>query len=244
MKLKINKWLFLLGAMGLVLILSTSCTKETTPEPSTCGSPVFNPNIIYGSMTDGEGNTYKTVTIGTQTWMAENLKVTKYNDSTVIPNVTDKTAWRNLTTAAVCTYNNTTNADTIKTYGRLYNWYAVNTGKLCPAGWHIPSSTEWGTLSTTLGGYEISGGAIKETGTTHWNSPNTQATNTSGFTVLPAGGRYADGAFGGIGGGAYWWSSTELLTGYASSRGLDYSNSLGGDFDYKVNGFSVRCVRD
>jgi hypothetical protein len=99
------------------------------------GTIVFNPNITYGTMTDIDGNTYKTVTIGTQTWMAENLKVTKYNDGTAIPNVTDETAWSSLTTGAYCNYNN--DPSKVATYGRLYNWHAVNTGKLCPTGWHV-----------------------------------------------------------------------------------------------------------
>src|ERR1035437_9372349 len=160
-------------------------------------------NITYGTMTDGESNTYKTITIGTQTWMAENLKVTKYNDSTIIPNVTDVTAWSNLTMGAVCTYINTTNADTIKNYGRLYNWFAVNTGKLCPSGWHVPSGPEWTILQTYLvaNGYTYDDSTLVNhlaksmASTTGWSSSTTtgaignnpSTNNKSGFTALPGG---------------------------------------------------------
>src|SRR5574344_993327 len=176
----------------------------TTPENSG-GTIVFNPNITYGSMTDIEGNTYKTVTIGTQTWMAENLKVTKYNDGAAIPNVTDNTAWSKLTTGALCDYDNTPSNS--ETYGKLYNWHAVNTGKLCPTGWHVPSDAEWTKLTDYL--TSDAGGKLKETGTTHWNSPNTSATNETGFTALPGGSRGYSGAFLNVCGYGYWWSATE-----------------------------------
>jgi uncharacterized protein (TIGR02145 family) len=213
---------------------------KTLAEGESGGSSVFNPNITYGSMTDGEGNTYKTVTIGTQTWMAENLKATKYNDGTAIPNVTDNTAWENLTTGAFCTYNNTTNADTIKTYGKLYNWYAVNTGKLCTTGWHVPSNAEW----VILGNNDIFEGALKETGTSHWNSPNT-GTNSGGFTALPAGGREHDGTFRNIGNYGTWWVSNENGATEALLRGLGFGYSNGDTYSsLKESGFSVRCIKD
>src|SRR5574344_1985932 len=119
--------------------------------------PTLEGNITYGSITDIDGNTYKTVTIGTQTWMAENLKVTKYNDGIAIPNVTDATAWSELTTGALCDYDNTPSNS--ETYGKLYNWYAVNTGKLCPTGWHVPSDAEWTILENYLiaNGYNYDG---------------------------------------------------------------------------------------
>ncbi len=103
-------------------------------------------DITYGTVTDQDGNEYKTVTIGTQTWMAENLRTTKYNDSTSIPNITSASMWQNSTTGAYCNYNNTTDIDTIVTYGSLYNWYAVNTGKLAPKGWHVATNEEYSTL--------------------------------------------------------------------------------------------------
>ena len=146
------------------------------------GDIVFNPNITYGSITDIDGNTYKTVTIGTQTWMAENLKVTKYNDGIAIPNVTDNTAWRELTTGALCDYGNTPSNS--ETYGKLYNWHAVNTGKLCPTGWHVPSDAEWTELTDYLGGTSVAGDKLKETGSTHWSNLRTGATNETGFTAL------------------------------------------------------------
>lgn len=205
--------------------------------------PTLEGNITYGSMTDIDGNTYKTVTIGTQTWMAENLKVTKYNDGTSIPNVTDATAWSELTTGALCDYKNTPSNS--ETYGKLYNWYAVNTGKLCPTGWHLPSDAEWTELTDYLGGTSDAGGKLKETGTTHWNSPNTGATNETGFTALPGGYRYSDGTFNYIGYGGYWWSATEDNATDARYRNVGYNTSnVTSYYNFKEVGFSVRCVRD
>ena len=210
------------------------------------GDIVFNPNITYGSITDIDGNTYKTVTIGTQTWMAENLKVTKYNDGIAIPNVTDNTAWSELTTGALCDYDNTPSNS--ETYGKLYNWHAVNTGKLCPTGWHVPSDAEWTELTDYLG--ENAGGKLKATGTIEagtglWYDPNTGATNETGFTALPGGGRDSDGAFDGIGSVGYWWSATESGTSDAWFRGMIYDySSVGRDHHNKGLGFSVRCLRD
>jgi len=207
------------------------------------GDIVFNPNITYGSITDIDGNTYKTVTIGTQTWMAENLKVTKYNDGIAIPNVTNNTAWRELTTGALCDYDNTPSNS--ETYGKLYNWHAVNTGKLCPTGWHVPSDAEWTELTDYLGGTSVAGGKLKETGTTHWASPNTGATNETGFTALPGGNRGSNGTFGDIGGGGSWWSATEYGATYARRRDMNYGYSgVYRDRYSKEVGFSVRCVRD
>lgn len=214
----------------------------TTPENSG-GTIVFNPNITYGSMTDIDGNTYKTVTIGTQTWMAENLKVTKYNDGAAIPNITDATEWSELTTGALCDYENTPSNS--ETYGKLYNWHAVNTGKLAPKGWHVASHAEWTELIDYFGGTSFAGGRLKETGTTHWASPNTGASNVTGFTALPGGVRDSGGAFGSIGYYGYWWSATEYGTIDAWYRYLNYDDSdVYWGIYYKEVGRSVRCVRD
>jgi uncharacterized protein (TIGR02145 family) len=207
------------------------------------GDIVFNPNITYGSITDIDGNTYKTVTIGTQTWMAENLKVTKYNDGIAIPNVTDNTAWRELTTGALCDYGNTPSNS--ETYGKLYNWHAVNTGKLCPTGWHVPSDAEWTELTDYLGGTSVAGDKLKETGTTHWNNLNTGATNETGFTALPGGNRLYNGTFLGIGGNGYWWSATEDDASGAWYRDMTYDYSdVYRNYLLKELGLSVRCLRD
>ena len=159
-----------------VLILIFSCTKEKD------FIFIMNPWIAYGSMTDKDGNTYKTIQIGTQTWMAENLKTTKYNDRTSIPLVTDATSWSNLSTPACCWQDNVPARKV--TYGVLYNWYTVNTGKLCPSGWHVPSDAEWNVLTDYLGGENIAGGKLKESGFKHWNKPNTGATNETHFSAL------------------------------------------------------------
>lgn len=154
---------------------------------------------------------YATIKIGDQLWMAENLKTTKYNNGSRISLVTDSEEW-NTNGPAYCWYNNdeaTYKAD----YGALYNWYTVNpadNGKrnICPVGWQVPTDIEWRTLTTYLGGPDIAGGKLKETGTSHWKSPNTGADNSSGFTALPGGCRFYDGDFGNILYGGSWWSST------------------------------------
>jgi uncharacterized protein (TIGR02145 family) len=202
------------------------------------------PNNFAGIAEDIEGNFYKTVQIGNQVWMAENLRTTKLNDGTAIPLVTDNTAWGNLTTPGYCWYEND-KATYGNTYGALYNWYAVNTGKLCPTGWHVPSDGEWTILRDYLGGESVAGGKMKEAGTTHWQSPNTGATNESGFSALPGGFRFADGSFYNVGGTGYWWSSTEFESYWAKHPYLlsNYSGMFQSGY-FKNIGLSVRCVRD
>ena len=185
---------------------------------------------------------YTSVLIGTQQWMQQNLEVVTYRDGTVIPQVTDATAWAGLTTGAWCYYGN----DPSSGYGKLYNWYAVNDPRgLAPQGWHIPTDAEWTTLSTLLGGTSVAGGKMKTTGITRWNSPNTSATNESGFAGLPGGNRSYGGAFGLVGNFGNWWSGTENDSTNAWYRDLYYNggNLYRSDYDKKY-GFSVRCLRD
>jgi len=210
---------------------------------------IFNPDLIYGSISDIEGNIYKTIQIGTQTWMAENLITSSLNDGTSIPEVTEDQNWTALTSPGYCWYNNETNFT--KGYGALYNWHAVNTGKLCPSGWHVPSDNEWTVFVDFLGGMEAANAKIRESGTTHWQSIASDATNISGFTALPGGTRFSDGQFNGFGILMYFWSSTE----YYQSGGLTldwmYLNDGRGEFSgsgrgntSSNDGLSVRCVKD
>ena len=197
-----------------------------------------------------DGQEYKCVEIGEQTWMAENLKATKYNDGTDIPLVTDNTEWGDLSTPGYCWYGN--DAATYKTpYGALYNWHAVNTGKLCPTGWHVPTDAEWTTLTDYLGGEEVAGGKLKEAGTDHWRYPNVGATNSSGFTALGGGYRnYLHGIFRYVNFSGWWWSSTEFDyesdEEYAFVRYIfhDKDNINRYGFVPKSEGISVRCLRD
>ena len=206
----------------------------------------FNPDLVYGTMTDIDGNIYKTITIGTQTWMAENLKTTKYRNGDVIPNVTVNESWAALATGAYCWYNN--DAATYKvTYGALYNWYAVTDSRnIAPVGWHVPTDAEWTTLTTYIGGEAIGGGKLKETGTSHWATPNASATNKSGFSALPGGIRNNIGTFNYIGIGSFWWFFSDNSTTIIWYRTLDniHSNVFKYNTDKKMIGFSVRCLRD
>jgi uncharacterized protein (TIGR02145 family) len=210
---------------------------------------IFNPHLNYGSVTDIDGNSYNTIQISTQTWMAENLKTTKFNNGTEIPLVTDGTVWSNLTTDGYCWYNNDASVNKI-TYGALYNWYTVNKGNLCPTGWHVSSSAEWETMATYLGGVpDHFQKKLKETGTTHWylNTPGQlhDATNSSGFTALPGGLRSVNGMFSQIRGEGHWWTSTESDATTANSLAL-YFYDMGGtpEAHAKKLGLSVRCVKD
>ena len=182
---------------------------------------IYNELLLAGLnavVFDHNGNAYKTIRIGSQVWMAENLKTTEYNDGTSIPLVMNNSAWSALTTAGRC-YHNNDSLTYKKPYGALYNWYAVNTGKLCPTGWHVPTDGELHTLVLMLDadavfvlGQEslIAGGKLKETGTTHWYSPNEGATNESGFTALPGGLRRTNGEFDLFSSHGYVWSFTRL----------------------------------
>jgi len=156
--------------------------------------------------TDIDGNTYITVIIGAQTWFASNLKTTRLNDGTAIPNVTDPTAWSLLSTPGYSWYNN--DNVTYGEYGILYNWQSVSTGLLCPTGWQVPTEAELMSMTTTLGGNLVAGGKLKETGTLHWNVPNTGATDEVGFTALPGGFRNYMGSFFNIGNLSNWWTAS------------------------------------
>ena len=203
------------------------------------------------SVKDIDGNKYKTIKIGTQTWLSENLKTTTYNNGTAIPRVKSYAAWAELSTPAYCWYSNdSTNKEV---YGALYNWYAVNTKKICPEGWHVPSDKEWAELRTYLGDKGDAGNALKESGTSHWKSPNSDASNTSGFSGLPGGNRDYKGPFNLLRTDAYWWSSTEsfwyIPTDSASNisfyRNLRYDDhDLFRNVTDKSFGFCVRCLMD
>ncbi|MFZ4399495.1 MAG: FISUMP domain-containing protein [Bacteroidales bacterium] len=204
----------------------------------------FTTTTCPPTITDIDGNTYNTVSIGSQCWMRENLKTTKYRNGSSIPNVPDSLTWRPLTTGAYCDYNNTPGNSLV--YGKLYNFYAViDSSNLCPTGWHVPSDLDWTTLTTFLGGEAIAGGKLKEAGLAHWVSPNTAATNETGFSALPGGHRYEKGAFYDIGENGYWWSTAEYNTLGAWSRSMcyDFKDSFRHGY-LKYNGFSVRCLRD
>jgi uncharacterized protein (TIGR02145 family) len=203
-----------------------------------------------GTVKDFDNNVYNTVTVGTQVWMAENLKTTSYNDGTAIPQVVDPVAWTALTTAGYCWPSND-KATYKDIYGALYNFYVVdattNGGKnACPVGWHVPSDDEWTSLVGAVGGELGAGGKLKEAGTKHWLSPNAGATNESFFSALPAGGRGSNGGFDTIGSGASFWTSTTYYDTTSSwDRFLSSDNgNAHRQYTGKVNGVSIRCLKD
>jgi len=227
---------------GDIILLKASSGNYSTVKtlvPTASSVETFN----FVAATDFDGNNYTTVTIGTQTWMVENLKTTHYRNGDPIPNVTDNTEWGALTTGAYSWYNNDISNKT--TYGALYNWFTVvDTRNIAPTGWHVPTLAEYQILRNYLGG-SVAGGKMKETCATHWIDPNTGATNESGFTALPGGFRYTGGTFYGCCVSGYWWSTTtyDETEAYHSDMFSDNAN-----FNYDTNtmqkGLSVRCVRD
>jgi uncharacterized protein (TIGR02145 family) len=202
-------------------------------------------NIIT-PLTDIDGNSYNTVKIGTQVWMTKNLKTTKYSDNTKILNVTDNATWIALSEPAYCWYKND-EATNNPRYGALYNWFAVNTGKLCPTGWHVPSEAEWIILTDYIGGESIASGQLKEEGTIDWTSPNMGANNYFGFTALPGGYRTGlnTGSFRTKKYYGWWWASTESDLNRARGRLMTYDASeINPGAGLKTNGYSVRCIKD
>ena len=229
---KRNKLLTYLAVVSL-LTCATGCEKEKK----------------NSTVTDIDGNVYKIVTIGTQVWMTENLRVTHYNDGTPIPNVTDNAEWAALTTSGYCWYDND-EATYKEVYGALYNWHAVNTGMLCPEGWHVPSDAEWDILTEYLGGDTLAGGMLKATGTVEtgdgsWYDPNIAAADEYGFSALPGGGHYFNGAFGWMGYYGTYWTATGNSSSNAWTRYMRYDSRrlVRDQYDKKV-GYSVRCIKD
>jgi uncharacterized protein (TIGR02145 family) len=203
--------------------------------------------ILYeGKFVDPrDGYEYSVVQIGDQLWMAENLRATKFNDGADIQIVTDNNVWSTLTTPGYCWYKN--DYDTYGTiYGALYNWYTVNTGKLCPTGWHVPTDEDWTILIDYSGGIYVAGNKLKEAGTSHWYSPNTGATNETGFTALPGGLRSAyDGGFYQIPRVGFWWSIMEYNSTFAWNYYLcDWESYIIRNSLEKADGLSVRCIKD
>lgn len=207
-----------------------------------CSSSDSNNNNPTVDVVDIDGNIYQTVNICDQTWMKSNLNVSKYKNGDVIPQVQNESQWSNLTTGAWCYYQNNTSNGPI--YGKLYNWYALNDSRgLSPTGWHIPTYQEWMALNSCLG--DNVGGKMKEVGTIHWLTPNTGATNESGFTGLPNGLRATNGTFSFLGEHGYWWSATENSSTEVKTFDLNYNYGQVSTYNVnKISGLSVRCVKD
>jgi uncharacterized protein (TIGR02145 family) len=224
-----------LGVIGII-ILSAILVLQFTMCKAGKGT-------VKGTMKDIEGNVYQIVTIGTQTWMAENLRTTKYRDGTPIPMITDNTSWEQDTNGACSSYNN--EPAKTKIYGLLYNGYAImNSKNLAPAGWHIPSDQEWNTLVDYLGGEKEAGGKLKGTANTYWYE-NVGATDESGFTALPGGYRDATGFFDWLGLRTFIASSTEWGPKAVWFRDLQNLNPWVNRAHFTENaGLSVRCIKD
>ncbi len=195
------------------------------------------------SVKDVDGNVYKTVTIGKQVWMAENLKTTKLNDGSGIPLVTEYDSWLKMKFPAYCWYEN--DSSNKYEWGAFYNWYTVNTNKLCPTGWHVPTYEDWQTLKNNSKLPGNAGGELKEAGTSHWKTPNTGANNSSGFDALPGGYRSYNGTFNYIRIAGYWWSSSKASDEHVYFMNLQYKSGLMNIYySEKQNGFCVRCLKN
>jgi uncharacterized protein (TIGR02145 family) len=225
---------------AIALIFFTACKKkEVTPEPI----PVLTPKPYYMEpITDIDGNVYHTVKIGNQVWTVENLKTTHYQNGDAIPKVDDYNTWPDLTTGAYCEYGN--NAINVESYGRLYNWYVISDSrKIAPDGWRVPTQQDWQTLISFLGDADEAGGKLKETGTSHWESPNSGATDEWGFRALPGGKRrtyYED-----IGEYFYCWTSQEVSATQAT-RSQIYKGASSVIFPngQKHEGYAIRLIKE
>jgi uncharacterized protein (TIGR02145 family) len=229
--------------------LSAATTYYVRAYATNSAGTAYGNQVSFNTMlVDIDGNLYKIVTIGAQVWMAENLKTTKFNNNTAIPLVTDNTAWSNLATPGYCWYNNEiTNKDI---YGAIYNWYTAYDINLCPTGWHAPTDAEWHQLilfidpgaTLTITESQVAGGKLKESGTTHWQTPNTGATDETGFTALPGGDRDINGAYNRVGTSGKWWCSDNTTARY---RDLEFNvaDVLRVSSNGK-NGYSVRCIKN
>jgi uncharacterized protein (TIGR02145 family) len=203
-------------------------------------------DVSTTTVTDIDGNVYPVITIGSQVWMKENLKTSHYQNGVAIPTGLSDGSWGTATLGAFAIYGNDASNNAV--YGKLYNWYAaIDSRNIAPAGWHVPSKEEWMILINSLGGLDLAGGEMKETGLTHWNTPNSGATNNSGFIGLPGGNRTNTGAYNFIGNGGYWWTTTEdgLTSTDAEAIGLFYNLSEAGQISgSKLYGVSIRCIKD
>jgi len=243
MKIKKKRFyqiILLVVGIGVLLMITTGLKKvdQNKNDPGT--------NLASGGIvTDIDGNICHTVKIGTQVWMVENLRVTHYRDGTPIPNVQDNDRWPHATNGAYCFVGNDF-AGYKQTYGILYNFYAVNKScKLCPEGWHVPSESECMKLINYLGGKDAAGCKLRDNSSNLWKNKNVCATNESGFSGLPAGGRGRLGSGGDIGYYATWWSSTSYDSLYAWHWGLYPDKAaIRSNPGHKASGFSVRCVKD
>ena len=234
------------GLAALLLLLTISCKKENSIVRS---SDITSENVTQDFSTDNLVLAGHTVKIGKQVWLTKNVDVSHYKNGDKIPEVQDAATWAVLTTGAWCWYNNDSATNAV--YGKLYNWYAVHDPRgLGPTGWHVPSDPELTKLSTNLGGYMVAGGKMKSTGTIEastglWHAPNTDATNSSGFTGLPGGYRNYDGTFYNVGSYGYWWSSTQNFANSAWFRYMGFNSGLEYRLNYiQLDGFSVRCLKD
>ncbi len=205
-------------------------------------------NVAGPVVADPDGNSYNSVIIGTQVWLKENLKTTKYNNGDLIGTTTPATLDISNESLPKYQWGYDGNESNVTTYGRLYTWYAVTDDRrICPTGWHVPDDDDWETLKTFLcgSGSNVAGGKLKEISTNHWISPNTGATNETGFTARPGGSRYYTGVFYYLGTYSYWWSTTENGAYNAWIRIIYNSYEyLGKDYNYNKNGLSVRCIKD
>jgi uncharacterized protein (TIGR02145 family) len=240
MKNHISKYLII----GILVVSVTNCKKKdadpvpAVPTPITI-KPIDFGSSTFGTVTDNDGNTYKTIVIGGKTWMAENLKSTRYNNGAALLTGLSDANWTSETTGAFCDYENKSSNGEF--YGHLYNEYVkLDQRGICPSGWHIPSNGEWLALGAALGGVNTAGGKMKEKGTAHWITPNEGGDNSSGFTGIPGGSRH-NGIFNDMGTDGYWWSSDPGFFFYLTNSLTELRTKPTAKPD---EGLSIRCIKD
>jgi uncharacterized protein (TIGR02145 family) len=223
----------------MLLLIGGCKKKQTTPD-----CPVTEPAVVADptSVTDIDGNVYPVLKICGKLWMVENLRTGRYNDGSSIPTGLDNATWLAASSGAYAIYNDL--ASNNATYGKLYNWFAVSSGKLAPAGWHVATEAEWKALIECQGGFAVAGGKMKSTSSL-WNTPNTGADNSTGFNALPGGYRATTGGYSVMGNTGYWWAATERNATQGEYTKLDNSTAAAlSNGATKQFGYSVRCVKD
>jgi uncharacterized protein (TIGR02145 family) len=235
--MKMKKLVLRVFVLLSIAIIYTACNDDNEEDEPT------DPN--KGTVTDSQGNSYPTVKIGEQWWMAENLTSTSFSNGEDIPNVIAVGEWASTEAAGYCNFDNDSAKGDV--YGRLYNYYAAVDGRnICPEGWHVPNDDEWTELVQFLGGPDVAGGKLKQTGTDLWSSPNGDATNETGFTAIPGGSRTAiEGLYVGLGINGGMWSTTAQSAEKAYVWNVTSTDGAMNHFDQRKNtGWAVRCVKD
>jgi uncharacterized protein (TIGR02145 family) len=231
---------------SLTWVTNGTCPSTTGITAVSCGATnILNPTSSYGNLIDQDGNSYKTLRVGSQEWMAENLKTNHYLNGDPIPTIENPQQWISLSTGAACWFNNDSSQYNCP-FGKLYNWYAVNDSRgICPSNWHVPTESDWNILFNQIGGLQTGADKLKSTGINYWLSAPNSVSNSTGFSATGGGGRSDDGTFILFLQKGLWWTSTSAAQSLAWDIQLSHNNStISKIADTKTGGLSIRCIKN